>query len=85
LQSKILLVLVGISLLQTVQKENYKSQNSYLDSIRMYYKRTENAVAGVGRLNIPGANKSVAAEVRQVEIELHLLYDHIAQEQLLIV
>jgi len=51
----------------------------------MYYKRTENAVAGVGRLNIPGANKSVAAEVRQVEIELHLLYDHIAQEQLLIV
>jgi len=33
-------------------------------------KRNENAVAGVGRLNFPGANKSVTAEVMKVEIEL---------------
>jgi len=34
------------------------------------HKRNENAVAAVGRLNFPGSNKSVAAEVRKVEIEL---------------
>jgi len=34
------------------------------------HKRSENAVAGVGRLNFPRANKSVTAEVRKVEIVL---------------
>ena len=33
-------------------------------------KRNENAVAVVGRLNFPGANQSVTAAVRKVEIEL---------------
>jgi len=30
------------------------------------YKRNENAVVGVGRLNFPMANKSVTAKVRKV-------------------
>jgi len=34
------------------------------------HKRNENAIAGVGKLNFPGANKSASAEVRKVEIEL---------------
>jgi len=66
LQSKLLMVLVGLSLLQTVQKDNCKLQMSYL----LDHKRSENAVAGVGRLNFPGANESVTIEVRKVEIEL---------------
>ena len=34
------------------------------------HKRNENAVAGVERLNIPMANKSVTAEVKKVENEV---------------
>jgi len=36
----------------------------------VYHKRTDNAVAGVRRLNFPGPNKSVTAEGRKVEIEI---------------
>jgi len=36
----------------------------------VHHKINENAVAGVGRLNFPGADKSVTTEVRKVEIEL---------------
>jgi len=34
------------------------------------HKRNENPVAGVGRLNFPGVNTSVTAEIRKVKIKL---------------
>jgi len=70
---------VGLSLLQTVQKENCKPQSnrkaaiSYQPTLHknaVVHKRNENAVADGGRFNFPRANKFVTAEVRKVEIEL---------------
>jgi len=49
LQNKILLVLVSLSLLQTVQKENCKRKAAITQRKNaVNHKRNQNAVAGVG-------------------------------------
>jgi len=51
---------------QTVQKEN---ANRKAAIPQLDHKRNENAAAYDGRLNFPGANKFITAEVRKVEVE----------------
>jgi len=74
-----------LSLLQTVQKENFKPQSSYilsyLYSNTVGHQTNENSVAGGGRMNFAVVNISVTAEVAKVEID----HDATAQEQLLII
>ena len=52
--------------MQTVQKEN---ANRKAAIPQLDHKRNENAAAYDGRLNFPGANKFITAEVRKVEVE----------------
>jgi len=61
---------MSLSLLQTVQNENCKPQSSFTQHKNAVDHKNENPVAGVGRMNFPGPNKSVTAEVKKVKIEL---------------
>ena len=75
MQSKILLVLVGLSFLRTVQKVANRKAAITQHKNAVDHKRNENAVAGVRMLNFPGDSKSFTAEVKKVESDLAAFLD----------